>query len=258
MGANPNTTGAMCTFFLTAALFQILTSGDRRRREFTLLSAASALITLYLSGCRTSYISLGCTIAVLFFVLLYRRQDSRAQRTALILGAVLLAGAAGAVVYRLLPRLALESEDIRGGSILTLGGRTRIWAAVIDALRADHALLRRGCSPASVIQFVSNLKVFYFTKANTHNQFLEILLGQGAPALGLYVLWLVLLIRKSVPLLFSSEEGSAWVLPLVLLCLQLNNLTEAMLVGQHQFTGCLYFLIAGYVSGLFSAGRRVR
>ncbi len=85
----------------------------------------------------------------------------------------------------------------------------------------------------------------------THNQFLEILVGQGIVPLLLYVLWLVFVARDSLQscLDLSPEKGGEWTLPIVLLVLVVANLMEALLAGTTHYVGHVFFLTAGYVAG---------
>ena len=87
----------------------------------------------------------------------------------------------------------------------------------------------------------------------THNQFLEILLGQGIGCLALYTIWLIFVFRKSLVIGLSGKDvspGSVWALPLILLTMVINNLAECVLVAREYYIGCLFFLVAGYVCGL--------
>jgi|GEM_PF-3308122 len=257
VGSNPNTTGALCAFFLAALLFRLYASPSRLRKWLYGLSVGVNLVTLYLSDCRTSYIAFVITSAAFVFALLYRRSASRRVHTLLIVGALLLAGAAAALAYYLFVHLGLWSSGVRGGSILSLGSRTRIWQVVIQELKTNRSLALRGCSPASTISYIHDLATFK-SDVYTHDQFLEILMGQGAPAFVLSTVWLVVLIRKSLPLLVSKEESFAWTLPLILLNLFIGNLAEAMLVCLHHYTGSMFFLTAGYIAALYESHAKAK
>ena len=257
VGANPNTAGAFSAFFLPALLYRFKSSRSPWWKAFCCFSGAVCLVTLYFTNCRTSYIAAVVTAAAWVFAVLYRRTKSRKLHALLILCALLISAAVCGLAYYLIVRLGLWTEGVRGGSILTLGSRIQIWKATITELKSNRPLSLRGCSLASTISYLRDLKIYKKT-IYTHNQFLEIWLGQGAPALVLCVIWLIAVIRKSIPVLVSDSLRSAWILPLMLLNLFIGNLAEAMLLGLHHYTGSMFFLIAGYTVSMYeiSADKR--
>ena len=248
VGSNPNTTGALAVFFLLAGLYRI-GSASAGGKLWWGVSCGVYALTLYWSRCRAGLVALAGAGAVYVFVLLWRGAKSSTVRKGLCFAAAGLLLSTGILLFRLL-KLRGGEIQVRGGNLLQLGSRTMIWSAVIEALKSDRSLLMRGCSPGSVLSYVTGLGATFETTVNTHNQFLEILIGQGLPGLTLYTLWLIPVIRKGLKLLFSREPGGRWLLPLILVGLLIENLAEAMLVFQHQYTGCMFFLTAGFICGL--------
>ena len=249
VGTNPNTTGAMAAFFLAAGLYRLHSVSSAGGKLCWGLAWGVNALTLYWSDCRTGLVAAGAAAAVYLFMLLWRSTKSTAAKVLLCTAAAGLLAGAGFFLWQFLKTHGADLQA-RGGSIIKLGSRTKIWAAVIKALKSDRSLLLRGCSPASVLDYVTGLGATFYTKVNTHNQFLEILTGQGLPGLALYVSWLLPVIWKSLKLLFSGEGRGGWILPLILFVLFTENLTEATLVCEHHYTGCLFFLTAGFVCGL--------
>ena len=246
VGTNPNVTGALCLFFLAAGIYRLHAIEKLPGRLCWCAVMGVNALALYLAYSRTCMAALAAALAVYAYALIFRRIQSRGGR---ILWGVLGISAAAAGCAGLVYLLSPVKGAARGGALFNLSGRLTIWTLVVKALKADDSLLLRGCSPASVLSFVGSLGKFP-SQVNTHNQFLEILLGQGLPALVLFSCWLLAVILKGLRLLLRGG-GAEWTLPLILLALTAGNMTEAMLVCQHQYTGCLFFLIAGYVSGLY-------
>ena len=145
-----------------------------------------------------------------------------------------------------------ESRELVGGENAShLAGRLRIWKEVTASILHDRHLFINGCSQAATSETVLRLVGKHY---NTHNQFLEILLAQGLPALVFYCVWLVWTAGKSLALAFRSKSADGrWLLPLPLLFLVIDNLSETMLAGRGHFVGGLFFLIAGYAGGLWAA-----
>ena len=144
-----------------------------------------------------------------------------------------------------------DSRELVGEKAAKLAGRLRIWKAVTASILHDRHLLLHGCSQAATSETVLRL---IGKNYNTHNQFLEILLAQGLPALVFWCVWLVWTAEKSLALAFRSAcKDGRWLLPLPLLFLIADNMSETMLAGRGHFVGGLFFLIAGYAGGLWAA-----
>ena len=111
-----------------------------------------------------------------------------------------------------------------------------------------------GCSSAQVPYLVDKI---FGALWNTHNQFLEIMVGQGIPALVMFVCFLCLLFRDSLSVSLRKEKESAgWTMPLTLLVLILHSMAEVTLVNSGTTIGSMFFLAAGYVSGMGELSRR--
>ena len=268
MASNPNTTGAYCAFFLLLAVYRFVSIKNRAGKLLYGLFFTALAVMLWKSGSRTSLISVAAGTVFLLGGAALRRaklQNTRGLRILLI-----LAGAAFAAVvilflkdgtlsapFRAVTAAAawLFRNDYRAVTSITLGDRTPIWDAVISALHQDRHLLVHGCSPASVIGTVQS---FFGEPYYTHNQFLEILLGQGLPAVTLFGLWLVWLGRRIYGLFSRGSDSFAgwhWILGVLLLSLLVGNMAEAMLTCLQHYLGSLFFLMAGCAGGL-SAGEK--
>lgn len=248
LGTNTNGTGAYCLFFFWAGVYRLYTLKSRAGKLYYTVFCCMNLVCLVLSDSRTSILAMAAAAAVYLAAVLFRRTASRAGRAVLTGMCVLGCLAALALGWLLLSGRG-PALGGRAASIATLSGRTKIWQSVIAAERQDRRLLLQGVSPALVISFVKEL-VNTPRSVNTHNQFLEILVGQGAPALVLFTVWLLCVIKKSFSLLSAPKAERRWVLPLLLAALLVANLGEATLVCLQHYVGGMFFLIAGYVGGL--------
>ena len=140
-----------------------------------------------------------------------------------------------------------ERRDLVGSGASSLGGRKKIWLTVIRGAAKDRHILLHGTSMANTSDWVATV----FGKAfRTHNQFLELLVAEGLPALLLFLLWLCWLAGKSISLGLAPDAGPEWVLPLCLLLLIVHNMVEMMLVARPHVVCGFFYLIAGYTAGL--------
>ena len=139
-----------------------------------------------------------------------------------------------------------EMRGLIGKGASTLGGRKKIWLTVIRGASKDFHILLHGTSMANTSDWVATVLGKAF---RTHNQFLELLVAQGLPALILFLLWLLWLAGRSVRLGLDGESKTNWVLPLPLLALIIHNMVEMMLVARPHVVCGFFYLIAGYVVG---------
>ena len=268
-GLNPNNTAAYCAFFMMGGLYRFRTLESARKKTLLALSEAVVAAAFIYSESRTVIVALALALGVSCGAAVYRKRGD--GRPGSILLAVICGAAAAAltvgIAYGLLRVLhslqeafllhvnaAYADLDARGfdnENSGTLGGRLQVWRAVIRHVFRDRHLLIHGCSQASVNGEVA---AAFGKSFNTHNQFLELLLAYGLPALGMFFAWLVWTAAKCISLGLdrSEPEDPCWILAPMMLMLVVNNLAETMLVARVHFVGVLFFLIAGYAGGLVS------
>lgn len=267
-GQNQNSTGAYCAFFLIMGLYRFAEQRTVLRRLIQLLLLVPVAAAFSLVESRAAVIAGACAFGVFMLALIYRRcRGSRLMSTLLALAALAAAAALFVLLfYRcrdltssmqklLLPSQEAvsngvgETRELVGENASNLAGRLRVWKAVIASICQDRHLLIHGCSQASTTATVFKL---IGKNYNTHNQFLEILLSQGLPAMLLYCVWLVWTAVKSIDVGLGGpgERDHTWMLPLPLLFLVVDNLSETMLAGRGHFVGGFFFLLAGFVGGL--------
>ena len=266
-GQNANATGAYCVFFLVMGVYRMTALKKNLHKALLALALLPLLTACALTSSRSAILSGGLACGFLAGETVYRRREKKGLSsllpaagafvlaTGLILGCfyglralllilkkqlVLFYAATGA-------KKAADSRDILD-TLTDLNGRGVIWRSVILCLKKDPRLLLYGCTQSSTVKTVEELMG---KSVNTHNQLLEVLLAYGLPALALFVAWLICTAGKSLALgLDTTAEDGRWMLPATLLFLVANNMTETMLVARGHFTGCFFFLIAGYVCGM--------
>lgn len=266
-GQNQNATGAYCAFFLAAGIWRMGAAKKGVSRFLLGLLFVPVFIAFAMTESRAAIISFAFTFGVFAYCLVYRR---RKAKDLLTVGLSVCAFAAAVGLFLALYygcRNAMgtlqkamlageetmeegigESRELVGENASDMAGRLRIWLAVTERIMHDRHLLIHGCSQAATSSTVLELVGKNY---NTHNQFLEILLAQGLPALVFYCVWLVWTAGKSLFIAFrGAGEDCRWIIPLPLLFLVIDNLSETMLAGRGHFVGGLFFLIAGMAGGL--------
>ena len=142
---------------------------------------------------------------------------------------------------------ARESESSGGRALnLNTNGRTEIWRHCLSLLFADARRALFGYTPSGIRPAIRAASSGAFN-TYSHNQFLEIALGFGLPALLLFLAWLLVLFTLSLRLLLRGSVRDA-VLPVLLLALVIANLTEAYLVYYHYLPGAAFFLVSGFAA----------
>lgn len=256
LGSNANVGGSHCALMALCAVYRFGAVKNRAARlAFFVMGLVCASATV-LTQSWASLLSLGLGITMALCLLVFRRSKLRGpKRFFLALGAgILFVGtlaAAFLAVTRILPSILpdFKARSLSLDKLVNLSGRTRIWKATVREFFRDGHLMLHGCSAQSVTQF---LKEWTGTAFHTHNQFLEIMLSQGIPGLLFFLFLLGTLARRSVPVCADADTPRAgWLLPMLLLSLLLGNLLEPFLLGRQYFVGSMFFLIGGYVSGLY-------
>ncbi len=276
LGGNPNTAGIYAALSFTLGFYLMECSSRRAVRGLLGVGETLLLVLMVFTGSRSALLATGVGIVFYAAVILVRRRRARRsgeERSAgnwipvMIAGAVLLMAILFVVLFgKRIPTLSVLIERYFSG--FSLSRRNLIWEFMLRGLsRRPHVMLH-GCSSAQVPYLVQRV---YGAFRNTHNQLLEICLGQGIPALILFLAFLGLLFRDSLTVAFRGESGGAvritpladgprailrggptgafWAIPLLLLVLFVHSMAEVTLVNMGTTLGSLFFLAAGYVTG---------
>lgn len=157
---------------------------------------------------------------------------------------------------------AKGSPDIvtaRGLVSDTFNGRTRIWKLSFDAIKRDPSILLIG-SDSRYIPETLYPNMEKPRHEATHNTFIEILLQGGLPGLGLALVFLALLLVRSLRLFLDTSDETTVAMryiPLLLLGYMAVGMMESILFGvRYPFNDMLFFTVAGAVAALAPSGRR--
>ncbi len=275
LNLNPNITGAYAALFLFLGLYRLHSLRSRAARALIWLGEAVWLIALASSASRGNIIAAAVGLGFYVSVRLFRAGKKPEWKKILL---TVLAGLAVAVLFYLLCRVmqqifyafqaraasharaaaqasghasgqtGVQTDNRTVENAYRLGGRDIIWNAIFKELTWNWHIWLHGCGPGYVIPHIQSLMGRHYY---THNQFLEILVGQGLAPMLLYLAWLFFIARDSVALIRTGPDRGDrnWTLPIVLLVLVVANLMEALLAGTLHYVGHLFFLIGGYVAG---------
>ena len=263
LSVNPNITGAYAGLFLMLGLYRLHTLRSRPARYLMMAGGLVWLISLISSGSLGNIIAAGVGLVFYAAVRFLRKGDAGSRKRVLTAFFFCLGLAA---VFALLcfvlqkvfhaaeaaatPIVQSTFEHRSWGRITRLSGRSAIWSAIFNELSWNWHIWLHGCAPGYLMSHIEDLMGRFFY---THNQFLEILVGQGVVPMLLYTAWLVFVARDSLSVCLTQPEESAvhWSLPIVLLVLVIANLMEALLSGTTHYIGHLFFLIGGFVAGAY-------
>lgn len=286
---HPNYAGAVCALSLLLAIYLFLSSKKVAAKVLFALSGIITYVALAMSDSRTSMIAAAVAIGLLGF--LVGRMALQKKRAwlgwvagvacflALTAGCYFLYGAVDDGMRSLRAGGMAVAEDTvfgeeegaetpaaetgsadNGRSVLqdlqTINGRTYIWDAARDALRAEPQLLLRGAlyehSMAAVLPYLQSGLPF----SHMHNSFLQTLVSVGLPGFLLLLAALCCFVRHSIRLFFYPGDQSlaSRFLPSILVACVIIAMMEAMFFMTDQWLyNAVFFLVAGLVVCLSEA-----
>jgi O-antigen ligase len=189
---HPNTQGINCSIMLISALYLARTSEGRSRLLF-LIATIAALILLILTKSRTSFAS-----AIIAIIAGWVLSSSTSRRLTLLI-TVILGGALFLILFgeSLMPSLregvllGRDSEDVG-----TLSGRTLVWEMCMLFV-AKHPFTGYGYgafwTPKRALEIMSFQE---WDVSTAHSVFIDLTLSLGLPGVILYVLLLVIGIKR--------------------------------------------------------------
>ena len=257
LNCHPNTTGliAMTAFLLCFCLFW--ETGSKALKAICALSFCVHYCVLVLSNSRTMLTATLIGFSAIVAICVHARLTGR-YRAARTAGVALIAAAAfyllrGATfaAYQALTGLqdqAVGRELIDGG-FLTLNGRLSGYRYALTAMRDDVQCFLTGVTPPVV-----NLALYNASEGAwnmyTHNQFLEIGVALGVPAMACFAGWLFLLIRDGVRLNRRPDcARSIRFVSVLLTVFLLANMLEATLLFYRYILSYVFFFLAGWLAG---------
>ena len=147
----------------------------------------------------------------------------------------------------------IETADASGvrsvGVDANVTGRFLLWKAALQAMVTGKRYFLFGSSPNGVISRITSFYLLARGGYYTHNQFLEIGVAYGVPALLVYIVYCVLTARSCLRILFAGRDRvtpAERFVPLAVLMIVVANLMEAFLLAQMTITGVVFFLLGGW------------
>lgn len=260
INCNPNTTGANAEVMLIICLYMVFAKKGTIRWTYLFASCVHFII-LTLSNSRTCILATMIASAAIAFKTVYdlfpkrpafqRIAFSAAAATA---GACLILGLR-AFIFWLFEAITNFSELIGKDNFIrelnaNSSGRTVIWKAALQSVFSSGENAVFGVTPQGVISEISK-----FTNGKdqmyTHNEFLEVAVSLGIPGFLAYSVWLVMIARSCLKIVFKEGFGlfrGAYVIPAAILMLVVANLLEATLMFYSFLPEGMFFLLAGFVT----------
>ncbi|MBO4836972.1 MAG: O-antigen ligase family protein [Clostridia bacterium] len=269
MNCNPNTTGAfeMMFFFMSFILFWICKKPVLK--ACCIFTAVIHFIGLAMSGSRAAFLAAALGVMGMTGLLVYRKLKCGillklffAVSAGLLSGLALYELQRGIVnlheaITHFKQMIGIESYKKDITTLNSTGtGRLYIWKAAVKSMFSSSQRFLTGVTPAAVSNMIS-----YFTDGKrdvyTHNQFLEIGVATGVPAMAVYCTWLAVLGVRGFKILKSKPEHLAsWCLVAFILVLIAANLPEATLFYYEFITGAMFVFLCGWLSSLEYAGQK--
>lgn len=127
-------------------------------------------------------------------------------------------------------------------------GRLHIWGYAMKAITKSPQTIRHGVTPGHIFSAMDEAAGRRI-KLYTHNQFLEVALALGIPALIVFIGFFFYTIYNAVTLFrYTKYEPLSIVTPVFLLVFILANMTEATLLFHRIFSSYVFFFVCGWIN----------
>ena len=127
-----------------------------------------------------------------------------------------------------------------------LSGRLRVFGYAVQAINKSPDTRRYGVTPVHIF---SAIKEIGGVSMYTHNQFLEVTLALGFPALFVFIGFLLYILFNTVRLFrYSKSDSIDLIIPIFLLTILMANMTEAFLMFHRCFASFIFFFLCGWVN----------
>jgi len=258
---HPNVTGMVCCMLIMSGMYRFLVGGKWVKVLYGL--AIILLFTaLILTDSRASLVAFIAGVGSFTVLCVLKRiKGKHSLKNVLFICIAAVFAVLLFLLMRNFNRLADAGFRTRGFLNDPLGagsGRLELWWTILHDILPNHRdILLHGCSPYEIVDTLASLagtvdKIGY--AINTHNQFLEVAMAYGVPAMAAFLLWLLMLAKCSWKIgtaSFQTTSLAERLLPLLLLVLIVNNMFETKLLFYRYVAGCVFFFIAGHVCGTY-------
>lgn len=273
-----NTTGAWQMLFVMACFCMMIWMKHPVMKVLYGLSTLINLVALYLSNSRTALVATVVGCAGIMFVLIYKLAIGQevsnlknirikpllaALGGAIVLGALLFVGRT--ITYQIFQSITHFNEimasqsgsssgaddtmirEVFNSTTATLTGRTDIWAGALKGMVSSVQRFFLGVTPVGVNSLISLMTDGKYDMY-THNQFLEVGVALGVPAMCAFIVWFVLILKAGYVQL-KKEFNYSMLLVVFVLALMLGNMAEATLMFYQFITGHAFFFLCGWIYG---------
>jgi O-antigen ligase len=226
---------------LAAVLFVALALQGGKGHRLAWAGAGLSIFLQAMSGSRTGWLLTGCTLLVLILLQIFRKTHRSIAIPGVILGGLVLAGGA------LWATANLETVMPLIGRNATLTGRTYIWSVVIE--QADSDWLGYGYNGFWYSPIGKRMAFLWLDDrtSNAHNGYLELWLDLGYTGIVLFLLTVLVCLRRLIVWLISTNGGSGLALPTALVYTLLSTV-PSVIMQYNTIHWILYVAIFAYLA----------
>ena len=259
LNCHPNTTGVIAMTALLICCFMAFISKKRVTKGIYILFACVHYAVLVLSNSRTMLAASLIGFAGLTAVTAYSGFRGK-YRLLLTAGTTIISIAVFWIardwvfgVFRTasinseVPAAQWESRDIVDGGFMTFNGRLTGFRYALTAMGDDLQCFLTGVTPP-VVKLALYKASAGAWNMYTHNQFLEIGVAVGVPAMVCFAVWLFLLGMDCAGLCRKGGKRREVYISLILLAFTLANMLEATLLFYGYIISYVFFFMAGWIN----------
>lgn len=158
------------------------------------------------------------------------------------------------VRFHAVPELLSAAEEQTAPSPLytklnfLLSGRLRVWGYAVKAITASPQTIRHGVTPGHIFSAMDQAAGIRI-KLNTHNQFLEVALALGIPALIVFILFIIYTTLNSISMFkYARIKPLSVIAPIFFYVFLISNVTEASLMFHRLLPSYIFFFVCGWIN----------
>jgi exopolysaccharide production protein ExoQ len=216
------TAASMAIAIISLFYFFLIHEGWKKGWIFsssTLLVGFICLLILATCGAKTSL--MGCLISFSVVPLLYLEKIRKIRIRTFTLIAILYLSVIGTSIFYLMRKYIIV--DLLGKS-LDLTGRSFTWEFVLDKFWlkpwTGYGLDAFWHDPKIAVEFSNIVGRVIPSVYNTHNAYLDILIGLGIPGFALLLMLIIVVVRRVLNLVINYNDiNAAWSLQIIILLL---------------------------------------
>ena len=262
LNCHPNTTGVIAMTVLLICCLMAYVSKSRVTKGIYILVACVHYVVLVLSNSRTMLTASLIGFAGMTAVTAYFGFRGK-YRLLLSAGAAIISVAvfwfARDWVFEVFRTASVDSgistshwegRDIVDSGFTTFNGRIIGFQYALKAMVDDLQCFLTGVTPP-VVKLALYKASAGAWNMYTHNQFLEIGVAVGVPAMACFAVWLFLLGKDCVGLCRNGRKRrEIYYISLILLVFTLANMLEATLLFYGYIISYVFFFLAGWINGI--------